>query len=179
MKVLPALTLGAALIASAATAADEPEPVDAATHVAIVQTITDVAAGADRHDWDRVRDAMAVEITTDYTSLFGGAPTSQASADLVKGWAGFLPSFDSTHHMVANHTVTHLDGEAAKAEADFTAAHRLDDELWVLGGRYSYELRKSDGRWRVSAMTMTALWETGDRDGLIKKALARLADQAK
>lgn len=141
---------------------------------AISQSITDIAAGADRHDWTRVRTAFADTVTTDYSSLWGGEPVTQSADDLVAGWAGFLPGFDITHHMVTNHTITDLTETTARAEADFTATHRIDQDLWVLGGRYSYELVKSDANWLVSSMTMTALWESGDR-GLVAIAGERAA----
>lgn len=140
----------------------------------ISTSITDIAAGADRHDWARVRSAFANTVTTDYTSLWGGEPATQSSDDLVAGWDAFLPGFDSTHHMVTNHSVTSISDSSATADADFTATHRIDNDLWVLGGRYSYELQKSDDRWVVTSMTMTALWETGDR-GLVAIAGERAA----
>ena len=145
-----------------------------ALHVEIIETITDIAAGADRHDWGRVRSAMSDEITTDYTSLFGGEPVIQPADDLVRSWAAFLPGFDSTHHMVTNHTITRAGPGTATAEADFTATHRIGDALWMLGGRYSYRLDKSDAGWLVTSMTMQALWETGDRAALIGQALERV-----
>ena len=138
----------------------------------ITTTLTDIAAGADRHDWARVRAAFGDNVTVDYTSLWGGDPASQAADALVAGWAGFLPGFDSTHHMVTNHTVTSMSETEATAEADFTATHRLGDGLWVLGGRYSYALENTGDRWVVTALTMTALWETGDR-ALVAEAGAR------
>lgn len=140
----------------------------------ITATLTDIAAGADRHDWPRVREAFADTVTTDYTSLWGGDPVTQPADELVAGWSAFLPGFDSTHHMVTNHAVTSANGTSATAEADFTATHRIGDGLWTLGGRYSYELERSDDRWKVTSMTMTALWETGDR-GLVAKAGERAA----
>ncbi len=168
MKKLHALALTSLLITPPVAGA---EP---ALHVEIVESITSIAAGADRHDWDRVRAAMSDEITTDYTSLFGGEPVTQPADDLVKGWAAFLPGFDSTHHMVTNHTVTSASPNMATAEADFTATHRIGGALWVLGGRYIYRLDKSDSRWLVTSMTMHALWETGDRAALIGQALERV-----
>ena len=137
-----------------------------ANPVEISRSITDIAAGADRHDWARVRAAFAEEVTVDYTSLWGGAPATQASDDLVAGWSAFLPGFDATHHMVTNHSVSKLADGVATAEADFTATHRIDDKLWTLGGRYSYQLKQSGQRWVVTSLTMTSLWETGDR-GLV------------
>ncbi|MTI02815.1 nuclear transport factor 2 family protein [Roseibium sp. RKSG952] len=158
-------TLAAAIVIGGAAMADQTE---------ITRTLTDIAAGADRHDWTRVRDAFADIVTTDYTSLWGGDPVTQPADDLVTGWAAFMPGFDVTHHMVTNHTVNEMTDTIAKAEADFTATHRIDDGLWVLGGRYSYELEKDGADWKVTSMTMTALWETGDRV-LVAKAGERAA----
>lgn len=141
----------------------------------ISTAITDIAAGADRHDWTRVRGAFGDTVTTDYTSLWGGDPVTQPADELVESWSAFLPGFDVTHHMVTNHTITSLSDTSATAQADFTATHRLDDGLWVLGGRYDYELEKSDDRWVVTSMTMTALWETGDRN-LVSLAGQRAAE---
>ena len=167
-----AMLATATLIGGAAMA----DRIPADTAQGITRAITDIAAGADRHDWPRVRAAFADAVTTDYSSLWGGDPVTQPADDLVAGWAGFLPGFEVTHHMVTNHSVISITETSATAEADFTATHRIDDTLWVLGGRYSYALEKSEGRWVVTAMTMTALWETGDR-GLVAVAGERAASQ--
>ncbi|MEM1400364.1 MAG: nuclear transport factor 2 family protein [Pseudomonadota bacterium] len=140
----------------------------------ITRSITDIAAGADRHDWDRVRSAFADTVVSDYTSLWGGDPVTQASDDLVAAWSNFLPGFDITQHMVTNHTVTMISETVATAEADFIATHRIDDQLWTLGGRYKYSLEPSEDRWLVTNLTMIALWETGDR-GLVGVAGERAA----
>ena len=47
-----------------------------ANPVEISRSITDIAAGADRHDWKRVRGAFADNVTVDYTSLWGGSPAN-------------------------------------------------------------------------------------------------------
>ncbi|OIQ43012.1 MAG: hypothetical protein BM560_02200 [Roseobacter sp. MedPE-SWde] len=137
--------------------------ISADTAQSISRAITDIAAGADRHDWTRVRDAFADSITTDYTGLWGGDPVTQPADDLVAGWAAFLPGFEITHHVVTNHTISELTDATVKAEADFTATHRIKDGIWVLGGRYSYDLVKDENDWKVTSMTMTPLRETGDR----------------
>ena len=129
----------------------------------IVDAITSVSAGADRHDWDRVRSVMADEITTDYTGLWGGEPVTQPADELVAAWAGFLPGFEMTQHLVTGHFITFNDDDSASAEADFQATHRIGDEFWVLGGRYEYAFVRKDAKWLVSSMTMIPSWETGDR----------------
>ena len=60
--------LAAAILTAGAALADPAE---------ISRSITDIAAGADRHDWTRVRGAFAETVTTDYTSLWGGDPVTQ------------------------------------------------------------------------------------------------------
>ncbi|MCT4657259.1 MAG: nuclear transport factor 2 family protein [Cohaesibacter sp.] len=166
------IAITAALVTTQAMSA---EPADDAQ---ISRAITDIAAGADRGDWERVRNVFANTVETDYTSLWGGKSVSQSADELVKTWSGFLPGFDITHHMVTNHTVKSVVGNKAWAEADFIATHRIDQDFWTLGGRYSYELVKSDGRWLVSALTMTSLWETGDR-GLVGRAADRMTKAKK
>ncbi len=163
------LTSTLAAVSMIGTAAFAEQQADIST------AITDIAAGADRHDWTRVRGAFSDTVTTDYTSLWGGDPVTQPADELVASWSTFLPGFDATHHMVTNHTITSLSDTSATAQADFTATHRFDDGLWVLGGRYDYELEKSDDRWVVTSMTMTAIWESGDR-GLVALAGQRAAE---
>ncbi len=163
MKLLSTVT-AAAIAATSPAFANDAAQINAA--------IIGIAAGADRHDWDRVRDAFADEVMLDYTSLWGGESATAAADDVIAQWSGFLPGFDVTHHMVTNETITSIDGDQATAQADFTATHRIGDELWVLGGRYDYTLTNVGGTWKVSALTMTALWETGSRD-LVGQAAER------
>ena len=138
----------------------------------IEQIAAIIAGGADRHDWSQIRAVLADTITTDYTSLFGGKPVTQPADDLLKSWSTFLPGFDSTHHMIASLIVANVEDNSATAQANFTATHRIDDSLWVLGGRYNYDFSKTSGNWRLTSLTMTALWETGDRN-LIQLASKR------
>ena len=129
----------------------------------IIDAITSISAGADRHDWKRVRGAMADEITTDYTGLWGGEPVTQPADELIEIWAGFLPGFEVTQHLVTGHTIEFTGDQTASAQADFQATHRIDDEFWVLGGRYEYSLSKINEQWLVTSMIMIPSWETGDR----------------
>ena len=144
----------------------------------MIDAVTAIAAGADRHDWRRVRQAFADEVTLDYTSLWGGEAATTAADDIVAQWSNFLPGFDETLHLVTNHTVTAFTRDTATMEADFQAAHRIGDEMWVLMGHYTYGLRKSGGSWRVDALTMTWTHETGDR-GLVGRAAERAGQKGR
>ena len=86
---------------------------------AITQAITAIAAGADRHDWSRVRAALSDTVTLDYTSLWGGEPTTQEADAVVAEWAGFRPGVDVTQHLATNNTTAMLTEATATAQADF------------------------------------------------------------
>ncbi|MGK6314617.1 alpha/beta fold hydrolase [Neorhizobium sp. DT-125] len=159
-------------VAAHFTRAGAPQPVSLEDRAAIVDAITDIAAGADRHQWDRVRRALADEVKLDYTSLWGGEAAIRPADAVIEQWSGFLPGFDETLHLVTNHAITGMRGTTATAEADFQATHRIEDDLWVLMGHYRYELVKANGAWKVSALTMTHTHETGDR-GLVARAAER------
>ncbi|MEM9741018.1 MAG: nuclear transport factor 2 family protein, partial [Pseudomonadota bacterium] len=61
-----------------------------ADQTGITRTLTDIAAGSDRHEWTRVRSAFADTVTTDYTGLWGGDLVTQPADELISGWAAFL-----------------------------------------------------------------------------------------
>ncbi|CDZ48540.1 nuclear transport factor 2 family protein [Neorhizobium galegae] len=166
------VTIAADAAAAHFTRVNASRQIDPEDRAEIIDTITDIAAGADRHQWDRVRRAFADEVTLDYTSLWGGKPIAQPADEVIRQWSGFLPGFDETRHLVTNHTITGLQGEKATAEADFQATHRIGTDLWVLIGRYHYELAKVNGGWKISALTMTATHGTGDR-ALTQRAAER------
>lgn len=48
--------------------------------------LVDLVHAIDTLDWTGVRAALADELTTDYTSLFGGSPQQQTGDELVEQW---------------------------------------------------------------------------------------------
>ena len=60
-----------------------------------------------------------------------------------------------------------MDGDDAVCTAAFQATHRLPnphgDPIWTLGGTYRFELVRDGSRWRISAVTMTATWASGNQ----------------
>jgi len=133
---------------------------------AIVETLTKQAVFADRREWDAlVEEVFAPKVTLDYTSLNGGEPAIVAATDIVSGWSSFFERFAVTQHLITNHLVS-ISGDEAMATADFQATHVAappDERRWVLGGDYRWTLEQTDAGWRVTAITMTVRWETGDR----------------
>jgi len=148
------------------------QPVAPEVRLSMIDAVTSIAAGADRHDWDRVRSAFADKVTLDYTSLWGGEPTTQDASEVVAQWRNFLPGFDTTQHLVTNHTIVAFTGDTATLEADFQATHRIGSNVWMLAGRYRYGLVNSKDVWKVDKLSMEWTHEIGDRD-LIRRASER------
>jgi hypothetical protein len=132
----------------------------------IVETVTRVSVLADRREWDALPALFTPKVTVDYSSLSGGEPAVVDPVGLVEGWKATLSPLGVTQHLVGNHLVT-IDGDESVVTCAFQATHvgapPDGDRRWVLGGDYRYTLVKGPDGWRISGITMTARWETGDR----------------
>ena len=110
--------------------------------------------------------SFADEVRVDYTSLQGGEPAIVSGDQLVESWAGLLGKLQATQHLLANHLVT-VTGDTATCTAAFQAVHLLPnahgDPTWTLGGTYRFELVRDGPRWRISAVTMSATWASGNQ----------------
>jgi hypothetical protein len=134
--------------------------------LAVIETCTRMAWYADEREWDALREVFADEVRLDYTSLQGGEPATVPRDQLVESWAGLLGELQATQHLVTNHLVA-VSGDTASCTAAFQATHLLPnphgDPFWTLGGSYRFELVRDGERWRISAVTMTATWATGNQ----------------
>jgi hypothetical protein len=144
-------------------------------HLAARDAFLHMFFAVDRRDWDLVAALLDEEVTSDYTSVWGGEPARQTRAELVGAWRGLLPGFDATHHHLTVITSSGAGSEIAVL-ANGTATHRLrtdgTDEFWTLGAHYAATLVRRGQDWVITALTCTADWETGDRS-LVSQAAAR------
>lgn len=124
----------------------------------IIDTITGLFWHTDHHEWDEVEAVFANEVRLDYTSLQAGEPTTLAPTAIVSGWRDHFATVPAHQHLVSNHLVD-ADGDHATATAQFIASHQYTDRMWTLGGDYRFELERSDAGWKITAMTMTAVWQ--------------------
>lgn len=135
------------------------------TKLDLIELTTQMTTLADRRDWERLEHIFGPEVRVDYTALAGGSPASVKSTDLVAGWKVSLGSLDATQHMISNHEAE-VDGNSAVVHAYFQATHVCekvkDGSLWVLGGKYLFQCTKIDDVWRISGVTMTPIWQTGN-----------------
>jgi SnoaL-like domain len=94
-------------------------------------------------------------VATDYTSLFGGEPQSQAGDALIDGWRTHLAT------VVTQHLLGPIDaeiaGEQARARCHVRALHYAAAPpvaIWEVLGHYVLSLRRSDGTWKIESMTL-------------------------
>ncbi|MEM7342289.1 MAG: nuclear transport factor 2 family protein [Actinomycetota bacterium] len=125
---------------------------------AIVDAITRLFWNTDHHHWDGVEAAFADAVVLDYTSLQGGEAATLAPDAIVAGWRDHFATVPAHQHLVGNHLVSIVDGDAS-VTAQFVATHQYDDHIWTLGGDYHFALSREGDRWTIHAMTMTAVWQ--------------------
>ena len=136
------------------------------------QTVLAIPTNCDLRAFDAVQPLFADEAVIDYTSLWGGRPETTTPEALMIAWRGVLPGFDATWHEIGDLRVS-VAGDQARATSTVDARHWIGERTWRVKGRYAFALRKIDGRWRVTRMTLTVTEEEGDR-GLVERATQRV-----
>lgn len=142
--------------------------------------------GIDTLDWDTVRDCLAPELVTDYTSLWGGEPEKLTPDELLANWEPFATGFDATQHLtgpivLVDHDDDHEehDGDTATGVTTVRGYHHIvpatGDEpagTWMAAGRYEVGFTRTADGWKVNAITLSMAYEDGSRD-LVDLARAR------
>lgn len=154
---------------------DENKLRELADRVEISESIGRFAQSADSRDWEGLISLFTEEVYLDYSSLTGQEPDREGARDLVEEWSAVLGNLDATQHFVGPPTVT-IDADEATAVAYFQAQHRLHNvtggEKWTLGGRYDFAFERADGGWKISGLTMSAMWGEGN-ENIMTLAVAR------
>lgn len=142
----------------------------AADMAACTATVHRMGWLADQRRWDELAALFTTPARIDYTALTGGEPAAVDPREVVDGWSASLGALDATQHLVGS-VLVDLDDDVATATAQFQATHTFDDDAWTLGGHYRFGLARGADGWRISAVTMTPTWSTGDPD-LVARAVA-------
>jgi hypothetical protein len=143
---------------------------------AIIDAVTSLFWHTDHHDWDLLAEVLDERVRLDYTAMQGGEPASMTPSEVVAGWRPAFLAIDAHQHLVGNHLVV-VAAEQASVTASFIATHQWRGDTWTLGGDYLIELTQHDGPWRVTALKMTPVWQTGNPN-LIPDALAAAAGRS-
>jgi hypothetical protein len=133
---------------------------------AVRTLVARIAHTIDTRRWADLRDLYGDEVTTDYTSLFGGEVQRQAADALIAGWRAMLGSLDATQHLVGPIDVR-LEGDRATAECHVRGYHvrrgAPGGDVWVVAGQWVIGAVERSGRWRVTTMILRTFYETGSR----------------
>jgi hypothetical protein len=164
MRFTAGLVLAAASLALPARAGSN-EKLSVENQAAIADTVVGLLHAIDARDWKAVRAAFDETVEVDYTSLFGGKPSSTPAAELVAGWAAFLPGFDATQHLLGPVTVRSEPGGAV-AQAHVRGYHYIKGapggEVWMVAGHYTIRLVRRTG-WKIRGLTLKAYYQEGNR----------------
>jgi hypothetical protein len=152
---LPALAAGAPMAQTLAPVGD-PET------ARVLATVQSIPLAVDLAAYDLAERAFAPSIVIDYTSLWGGKPSTMTPAELMAAWRGIVPGFDATWHELSD-VRAEVSSEQARATARVDGRHWIADRLWRPIGEYVWELRKREGRWEVTKMTFNMMQEIGER----------------
>jgi hypothetical protein len=139
----------------------------------ITTVVGALAVHVDAREWDAVLALFAPSVRVDYTSLFGGEAATTQREQLIAQWRGLLPGFTRTTHLIGAPLVS-IATDTATVRASVVAWHFIDDAHWIACGCYEMELRRIDGAWRITSLTLARAWQQGDAE-LPKAAAARAA----
>ena len=146
------------------------------TQESIIALTEKLFNAADTHDWEAVKATMADSVYIDYSDL-GGGVGYQKPAEIVAGWAAFLPGFDRTVHHPHNFAVWVADNRAS-ATFDAIASHYWSDAEggahWTVFAGYDTEYIFEGGAWKLARIALNLYQQAGDQS-LAEKALARMA----
>jgi SnoaL-like domain len=147
-----------------------------ADRLEILELTTSLGLLVDGRDWGRLERLFADPVDVDYTSLNGGDPQSVSPADLVGGWHQALDHLDATQHLIAGQVIT-LDGDRASCVANVQGTHVLANAtggpIWTVAGRYDIGLMRTPDGWRISALSFTVQWATGNQHVMTVAAAQR------
>ncbi|MGI5453378.1 nuclear transport factor 2 family protein [Streptomyces sp. CA-249302] len=131
-----------------------------------IETCTRMLWLVDLRQWDALPALLAEKVTLDYTSLFGGQPSTSTPDRIIADWRAGLGHLEATQHMIGNQ-IAEVRGDEAVVTAHFQATHLLPDAhggpTWTLGGRYRFDLARGAAGWRIAGVVMTALWADGNQ----------------
>jgi hypothetical protein len=143
-----------------------PSPDDRA---AALDVLARFAHGNDGRDWALYRTVFTDEIDVDYTSYRPGSQARMPADEWVDRARQLFPGLDATQHVLVNAWVQ-AEGGGVRVQTSMRADHFLGGARYSLGGTYVHRLVADQGRWRISAVTLTVGWTEGDRQMLARAA---------
>ncbi|GEC07045.1 hypothetical protein SSP24_47000 [Streptomyces spinoverrucosus] len=133
--------------------------------LAVDGLVTDYAVAVDDGDWEAYRKLFTPDGRADYRSAGG----IEGDAGSVAAWlAESMRAFAMRQHLIVNRRVRfgileRDTGDTAQVQADYINPMRLAGDGsaapdFVCGGRYAFELRRTDDGWRLREVIVREKW---------------------
>ena len=145
---------------------------EARDKVAIQEIISAHGLFADCKEFQSIKQLIAPDATYDYSSCFGPDFKCVRLSDFLDGEDAAFAGFDATQHQISNFVIV-LDGDRASCRSHVRATHRIDKDLYVMGGLYRHQLVRLAGEWKIAATTYEQFYDEGD-PAIFEKASARV-----
>ena len=133
---------------------------------AIVRRRYEYALGIDTRDWELLRSIFTDQIEMDFSSYSGQPGAVMLAQDRVNGVKVLSTGLDSTQHVMTN-PIVDVDGDRGRLRMYMKAEHFLLNDSgsddFALGGYYEDRLVKMADGWKIEAVTLTVLWNRGNR----------------
>ena len=145
--------------------------------LAIIELVGRLSLAIDGKDWDAMGQLFTETVYHDRTSLTGGEPYTAPVAQFVEGWRQTLQALDAVHHQITNHAIS-IDGDddatcTANMQGTHVLANASGGPMWTVGGRHLYQLKRTPDGWRISGLTFTLQWASGNEHILTLAAAAQ------
>ncbi|MEM7206452.1 MAG: alpha/beta fold hydrolase [Pseudomonadota bacterium] len=129
---------------------------------AVRQSIVRMVNAIDAKQWDVAVKQFDNSVFVDYSSLSGQAGSTVDASALVGNWEGLLARVD-THHLLGNFEIS-VNGDQADTSSHVYASHIADgvEGYWDAYGRYLHKLKKINGEWKITSMTLVMHGQKGN-----------------
>jgi hypothetical protein len=124
------------------------------------------ALAIDTRDWPLLRSIFTDTITMDFSSYSGQPSATMPVEEWIDGCKVLFTGLDATQHVMTNPLVE-VDGDSARQRMYMKAEHFLQNDSgnadFALGGYYDDQLIRTEEGWKIEAVTLTVLWNRGNR----------------
>ena len=150
-----------------------------ADRLAIIDTVVAYATAIDTRNWDLFASLFTPDALWEYKA---GDERHTGPVQIVGRVQPTIDLLDATQHLLTNHVVA-IEGDTAAHACYYLAQHLLGDRRFLAAGRYTDELRRTDGRWRISSRVLVGTWSEGDPailrpDGFARPEISRMENNS-
>ena len=133
------------------------------------------AYALDTRDWELYRSLLADQVIVDFRGLgYRGEPRQRSREWWVGQVRGLLDGFDVTQHVMSSPLVEEAEDGVALT-VYLQAHHRLNaddphERHYTIGGKYQDRVRRENGSWVFTVLTLHSLWTSGDKSVMAEAA---------